>query len=118
MKYRLGTGLIAHYLHRITGIALTFYLCVHIWVIHHLQQGPESFDNIMKTLSAPLFKIAEIGLLAAILYHSFNGLRIVLVDAGMGVKSYKKAFWFAFGLSAFITVLGGTPFLQHIYGGR
>ncbi len=40
MMYRWHAGYVAWLLNRITGILITFYLVMHIWVIHHLAHGP------------------------------------------------------------------------------
>ena len=46
----------------------------------------------MKLLKAPLFVLLEMGLIAVILIHGLNGLRIVLFDLGYGVKKQKQIF--------------------------
>jgi len=92
-------------LHRLSGLALIFYLTLHIWVTHHLAVGRgEGFDALMRLFSHPLFKLGEIGLLGVVLYHALNGLRITLIDLGWGVKSQKTWFWVlvAVGLGLFL----------------
>ncbi|MCX5858583.1 MAG: succinate dehydrogenase, cytochrome b556 subunit [Proteobacteria bacterium] len=106
-KYAWHSGTIAWLLHRITGGALIFYLTIHVWVTHHLGKGPEEFDQMMKLLMHPAFRIGEIGLLAAIVYHSLNGVRILLVDLGIGARHQEQMFWWVIGLSFVLCVLGG-----------
>jgi len=115
-SYRLGVGHIAWILHRLSGLALIFYLCLHIWVIHHLSYGPEKFNSVMAFLTSPLFKILEIGLWAVILFHTFNGIRLLIIDFGSGARYHKKLFWVAFLLVLILSVLGAIPFLQHLGG--
>jgi succinate dehydrogenase cytochrome b556 subunit len=66
---------------------------MHIWVTHHVVQGPESFNRIMGRLSSPPFKVVELALLAAVIYHTFNGIRILVIDFGQGSKYHKPLFW-------------------------
>jgi succinate dehydrogenase / fumarate reductase cytochrome b subunit len=97
MIYRWRTGAIAWLFHRVSGLALTLYLALHVWVTHHVVQGPESFNRIMGLLSSPPFKIVELALLAAIVYHAFNGIRILVIDFTQGSKYHKPLFWGAIG---------------------
>jgi succinate dehydrogenase / fumarate reductase cytochrome b subunit len=90
--YRIHLGTVAWILHRLSGLALIFYLLLHIWVISHLIGGRASFDEIMESFGTPLFKFLEIGLIGVILYHLFNGLRVTLVDMGVLVEKQKLLF--------------------------
>ena len=117
-KYRIHVGTLAWILHRLTGLALIFYLVLHIWVIHHLIKGEAAFDGVMEFLSTPLFKFLEIGLIGVILYHLFNGLRVTLIDMGVLVERQKLLFgiavvlwlasWFAIA-AVMVTRFGGFP---------
>lgn len=106
-NHKMYLGTIAWIFHRISGIALIFYLVIHVWVVHHLSYGPESFDKIMAFLSSPLFKLSEVALLAAILYHSINGIRLIIVEFPLGNKYQKELFLISFGISSLLTLLGG-----------
>ena len=91
-RYRIHLGTAAWILHRLSGLGLIFYLLLHIWVIHHLIGGKESFDGVMQFFNNPLFKFLEIGLVGVILYHLWNGLRVTLVDIGFMVERQKTMF--------------------------
>jgi len=113
--YRIHLGTWAFILHRLAGLALIFYLVLHIWVIHHLINGQSSFDEVMGAFNTPLFKLLEGGLIGVILYHMFNGLRLTLMDIGFMVERQKALFaiavvlwlisWFAIG-SVMVARLG------------
>ncbi len=110
-RYRIHLGTFAWILHRLSGLALIFYMLLHIWVIHHLSVGEESFNGIMEFFNNPLFKFLEIGLVGVILYHLWNGLRVTLIDMGVLVERQKLLFgiavavwlvtWFAIGAVMF-----------------
>lgn len=90
---RSGLGMWAFVLHRVTGLALIFYLLLHIIVISTSLRGPAAFNQLLAVLTTPLFVIADLALLAAILFHGFNGVRILLFDLGIGVRFQKVIFW-------------------------
>lgn len=118
--YRIHLGTLAWILHRLSGLALIFYMLLHLWVIHHLIVGEKSFDGVMEFLSTPLFQFLEIGLIGVIMYHLFNGLRVTLIDIGVMVEKQKMLFGFTvvvwlvtwFWISAVMVMrFGGLPFI-------
>ncbi|MFQ6048927.1 MAG: succinate dehydrogenase, cytochrome b556 subunit [Phycisphaerae bacterium] len=116
--YHWHVGTWAWVLHRISGVALVLYLPVHIWVTHYVAHGPEQFNQIMETIETPFFKTLELALLAAVLYHAFNGLRVILVELGWigSLTAQRVAFWIA-GLACLpILAYAGWRFL-HAHGG-
>jgi succinate dehydrogenase / fumarate reductase cytochrome b subunit len=87
-----GLGAWAFWLHRLSGLLLVFYLLLHILVISTAVSGKADFNAAMGFLKAPIFVALEMGLVAAVLVHGFNGVRIVLFDLGIGVKKQKEIF--------------------------
>ena len=87
-----GLGAWAFWLHRLTGLAIVFYLFMHLLVIATVLGGTGSFNSVMAVLKAPAFLFGELLLIAAICIHGFNGVRIVLFDLGKGVKNQKEVF--------------------------
>lgn len=107
------TGFISFFLRRLTGVALVIYLFLHIWVIGAINSGDEAFNDRMDFLGSPLFHILEIGLLAAVIYHGFDGLRLIIVHY-FNVTEYRKSlFYAAFGVSVLLTIAGGLPILLY-----
>lgn len=117
MRYRWHLGYVAWLLNRITGIAITFYLVLHIWVIHHLTKGPETFNEVMHFVQTPLFKLAEIGLLGIILYHAVNGVRLLIIEWGGGAKYHKRLFWWVAVIGLILFVFGAYPILFSVFEG-
>jgi len=106
-RYRLHTGTWAWVFHRIAGVALALYLPLHVWIVHHVSKGPETFDAMMRSVSGPLFKAFEIALLAAVLFHAFNGLRVIAIDLDWirTLRAQRVAFW--------VVGLATLPFLAY-----
>jgi succinate dehydrogenase / fumarate reductase cytochrome b subunit len=104
MLYKWRTGALAWLLHRLTGLGITVFLGFHLYSQAEIYAGPEKFNQIMAFYQTPLIKVGEILLMAAILFHALNGLRIVIVDFGEGARYHRKLFW---GFST----LGGVLFI-------
>jgi len=101
-------GMWAWLLHRIAGIGLVFYILLHTILMGvSLMSGKESFDAILSVLMGnPFFELLDALLLGAVLYHGFNGIRILLFDMGIGIsfRSQKTIFWVFMGAAAILWV--------------
>lgn len=111
-RYQWHVGSFAWVLHRITGLLLSLYLVIHIWVVRTVGQGPEGFDRVMATVQTPLFLFFEVGLLGTVLYHALNGVRLLLIDTGWGVRHQKGLFFVLAGLAVVVLLIGAVPILN------
>ena len=113
-KYRWRySGMIAFVIQRVTGVALLFYLFLHVHTIH-LLRTPDRFDVALQQFRSPVFKLLEIGLLGTVILHALNGVRLTLIDMGIGVNAtrQRQMFWyFAVGVGVVIFVAGAVPIL-------
>lgn len=111
MKYRdQFAGQTAQVLQRITGVLLLVYLFLHVRTIHELSRGREAFDAALLTFRSPLFKVLELGLFATVILHALNGIRITLIDLGIGHQRHRRLFWiYSVGLGALIFLAGAIP---------
>ncbi len=92
-----AVGMWAWLLNRITGISLLLYIFqLHvIMVVTLLARGEEGFHAMLTLfMFNPVFKILNALLLAAFYYHSLNGFRLLLHDAGIlvDIKNTKRVF--------------------------
>lgn len=101
----------AFLLNRLTAIALTFYLIVHLVVLNKLTQGAQSYDDFVAFAQEPLIKAGEVLLIAALVLHGLNGLRLTLLAFGIGLR-YQKAL---FAFSVLITILAAAFFAAHMF---
>jgi succinate dehydrogenase / fumarate reductase cytochrome b subunit len=77
--------------HRITGVALFGYLLLHIISTALILAGPEIYEGAEAIYKNFYFRIGEVGLMAAVLAHAINGLRIITVDLWSKGSDYQKA---------------------------
>ena len=88
-----ATGMWAWLLFRVSGLVLVLYLGAHIIVISTGRFG--ELNDVMKMFDSPVLVLADLALVVAVLYHALNGVRIILMDLGIGVKRHKVMFWTA-----------------------
>ncbi len=89
---------------------------MHIVIISSVLWGTGSFDAVMAALKRPWFAAGELLLVAAVLYHGLNGLRVILFDLGIGVKRQKAMFWCAVVLAAAGFAFAAKVFWPLIFG--
>ncbi len=105
------TGFISFLFRRVSGVALVLYLFMHIWVIGAANGGAEAFNARMAVLQAPLFRILEVALLTAVIYHGFDGIRLLIVH-WFRVTEYRQSLFYAmFVLFVLVSIVGGVPLL-------
>ncbi|WP_420455047.1 succinate dehydrogenase, cytochrome b556 subunit [Rubrivirga sp.] len=107
-RYKMRVGMFAWILHRLTGVGLVLYLVLHIWGLKSIT-NPEAYNALIASYHAPIFKVAEFGLLGACIYHALNGLRIVLIDFVGWSPNQRKLFWTLGAVAAVLLVVGGYP---------
>ena len=78
--YRGREGMWSWVLHRITGVAIFFFLLVHILDTALIRISPEAYNAVIGTYKTPIMGLGEVALVAAIVFHALNGLRIILID--------------------------------------
>jgi succinate dehydrogenase / fumarate reductase cytochrome b subunit len=104
-------------LHRITGVAIFFFLLVHVLDTSLVRLSPEAYNAVINTYKTPIIGLAELGLVAAILYHALNGLRIIAIDFWRkGVKYQNVMFWVVVGVAFVIFAAFAPRHLMHVFG--
>ena len=78
--YRGDPGMWSWVLHRITGATVFFFLFVHVLDTALVRVSPQAYNEVVATYKTPIIGLMELGLVAAILYHALNGVRIILID--------------------------------------
>ena len=82
-----------------------------------MRVSPEAYNQVIATYKTPLIGMAELGLVAAILFHALNGIRVILIDFWRkGAKYQNQMFWVVLVLWV-VLMAGFIPRqLMHIFG--
>ncbi len=82
---RWGVERYLYTLHRLTGLGLLTYFLLHIVVTSSRAFGQASWDQAMGMVKGPIFTLGEYLVFVAFAFHAINGLRLVLVELGIGI---------------------------------
>jgi succinate dehydrogenase cytochrome b subunit len=85
-------GMWAYALNRITGIGLVIYLYLHLGVLSMLLRGQSAWDSFVALARSPFYLTLDVILLAGILIHGLNGLRLAFTGLGFSVGAQKALF--------------------------
>lgn len=95
--------------HRITGVAIFFFLLVHILDTALVRVSPEAYNAVIGTYKTPIMGLGEIALIGAVAFHAYNGIRVILLDFWKwGMKNQRVMFWIVIALWV-ITMAGFVP---------
>ena len=103
--YRGPAGMWSWLFHRVTGLGVLLFLLVHIVDITLIGFGPTVYNNSIRIFSEPAIRIISLALIASVLYHSFNGLRIIIVDFWPAGHKYQRQMYYgviALSIAGFI----------------
>jgi succinate dehydrogenase / fumarate reductase cytochrome b subunit len=110
-----SAGMWAWIFHKFTGWVLVGYLFTHIAVLSTALSSPEAYTTTISTLESLLVvRLLEVGLLAVAMFHILNGLRLLLVDLGIGLESQDKSFYASLVLTGAIVVASVPTFLAGV----
>ena len=93
--YRGGVGQWSWALHRLTGMGVLVFLCMHILDTSLIILGPEHYNSFIKLYRLPIFRVMEVGLFAAVLFHALNGVRIMVIDFWVDLMRFHKSLFYA-----------------------
>lgn len=117
--YRGREGMWSWVAHRLTGFAIFFFLLVHVLDTSLVRVSPEAYNAVIGTYRNPIMGLGEAALVGAIVYHAFNGIRVMLVDFwSKGPRHQRLMFWIVVGLFV-VTMAGFLPrHLMNVFGGH
>jgi succinate dehydrogenase / fumarate reductase, cytochrome b subunit len=110
--YRGDPGMWSWVLHRISGATIFFFLFVHVIDTALVRVSPQAYNEVVGTYKTPIVGLMEAGLVAAVLYHALNGIRVILIDSWWQGPRYQRlmlwivALVFVVVLAAALIVLG------------
>ena len=78
--YRGHEGQWSWLAHRVTGVAIILFLFAHVVDTAVVGWGPEAYNRVVSVYENPTVRLLELGLVAAVISHALNGLKIMLID--------------------------------------
>ncbi len=67
-------------LHRLTGVGVLVFVFAHVIDTALIGWGPGAYNEAIALYRKTGFRIGEILLFGAVLYHALNGVRITIMD--------------------------------------
>lgn len=74
------SGQWAFSLSRLAGVGVLGFLCVHILDVALVPLAPDLYDRTVRGYAAPFLVPMEAALVAAVVYHGLNGLRLMTLE--------------------------------------
>ncbi len=105
VKYRGRTGQWAWIFHRISGLGVLLFLTIHIVDTSFVYFSPPLYEDALKLYKSVPFGIGEIALMAAVLYHAFNGLRVITLDFWPPLSLRQRQMWIAVWVLFLVTFI-------------
>lgn len=96
VRYRGGIGNWAYLFHRLAGIATLLFLVIHIVDTSTVFFFPSLYQHAIEIYRSTPFMLGEIALMAGVLFHGANGLKIIVFDFWPQLwtdEREKKATW-------------------------
>lgn len=104
--YKGQSGMWSWLLHRITGLGILLFLFVHIVDISLISFGPPAYNEGVLLFDTVEVRILSLALIGAVLFHAFNGVRIMIIDFWRKGVRYQALM---FLIALIITVVGFVP---------
>ncbi len=103
LRYKGKLGQWSWVLHRVSGLGVVLFLILHVIDTSWAAFYPSLYAKAIAEYQSPIFTLGEFALVAAVIYHAMNGLRIVIFD-------FRPEWWHLQQKAAMI-VLGATAVL-------
>jgi succinate dehydrogenase / fumarate reductase cytochrome b subunit len=106
--YRGDPGMWAWVLHRITGATIFFFLFVHVLDTAMVRVSPQAYTEVIGTYKTPIVGLMELALVATVLYHGFNGVRVILIDFWWRGPRYQRLMLWVIGVVWLLVMVPAT----------
>ena len=134
-----SAGMWAWIFHKFTGWVLIGYLFTHIAVLstaigaangeevtvmaedlpNVAGTGETSVDIYTATLGGLeglfIVRVLEVGLLAVAVFHILNGIRLLMVDLGLGLENQDKSFYASLIITGLIAIASVPTFMYGVF---
>ncbi|GCE26710.1 putative succinate dehydrogenase (cytochrome b-556 subunit) SdhC [Dictyobacter alpinus] len=111
--YKGQSGMWSWLFHRISGLGILLFLFIHIVDISMLSFGPDVYNQSVLLFDHWVVRLLSLALVVAVLYHSFNGIRIMAIDFWRKGSRYQRLM---FGIVLAATIIVFIPMAYYIMG--
>jgi succinate dehydrogenase / fumarate reductase cytochrome b subunit len=102
--------------HRVTGVLIFFFLFAHVMDTALVRVSPEAYNEVIGTYKNPIVGLGEAGLVAAVIFHAFNGVRLILVDFwAKGPRYQRQMLWGVVALFVVFFAPFAVRHLMHVF---
>ena len=98
-------GWLAFALNRLTGHILILYLVLHMVVLSQLLDGAEGWNRLLGIFGSRPFLVGDTLLIAAVVFHGLNGLRVAGLTFGVGARHTTLLILLVLGATTIVTAL-------------
>ena len=99
-------GMLSFWIHRVTGVAVTIFLFLHIFTLSSVFRGKDAYDYAISKFDTKIGYVFQYALLLAVAVHLLNGIRITVVDFWGLTRIQKKLLWISLFAFSIIAVIG------------
>jgi succinate dehydrogenase / fumarate reductase cytochrome b subunit len=82
---RYGIERVAYWLMRLSGLGLLAYFVAHIYETSNILRGQVGWDELLEIISTPEGHIILAIVIGMCVFHTVNGVRVMLGHGGVGV---------------------------------
>jgi succinate dehydrogenase / fumarate reductase cytochrome b subunit len=117
-RYKGRAGQWAFLAHRVSGFLVFLFLMLHVIDVS-LVRWPDTYNQVHRLYGNVVLRLFEVGLLFGLLFHTFNGLRIVAVDVfPEAVRNQRRLLQVVVAITVLAGVPGGIVILWPFINGR
>lgn len=103
-------------MHRISGATIFFFLFVHVLDSAVLRVSPQAYNTVLADYKTPIVGLMEYGLVAAVLFHAMNGIRVILIDFwSEGPRHQRRMLWIVAVTFLVLLVMAGVVTGIHMW---
>jgi succinate dehydrogenase / fumarate reductase cytochrome b subunit len=111
LKRSIGTW--AFVFNRWSGVLLAIYLYVHLGILTTIAFSPDAYNQFLVVAKSPFGLLFDVGLVLLLLYHGFNGLRIIYAALAGKIEQQRGQFWAVVALSVVLTLYSAFLIFSH-----
>jgi succinate dehydrogenase / fumarate reductase cytochrome b subunit len=104
--YRGQSGQWSWLLHRITGLGVLLFLLIHIVDITLIGFGKNVYNASIAVFSAWPVRLLSLALIGSVMFHAFNGVRVILIDFWPAAYKYQRPMFY---IVLLLTILSFVP---------